>query len=105
MKYDFDKSEKYLIPQYLINYKSRYFSDSTLPNNFDAILRVVRTERNTFKEIHSKEIQKIISEKYNKNEDTLFVLEVVKKANTFVRIGLPLYHYTYKKTTTYLAEK
>lgn len=37
-------------------------------------------------------------EKYNKNEDTLFVLEVVKKANTFVRIGLPLYHYTYKKS-------
>lgn len=36
-------------------------------------------------------------EEYSKNEDTFFIFECVKKASSFVRIGLPLYHYSYKK--------
>ena len=36
-------------------------------------------------------------EEYSKNEDAFFILECVKKASSFVKIGLPLYHYSYKK--------
>ena len=36
-------------------------------------------------------------EKYNKNEDTRFMFECVKRATSFARIGVPLYHYSYKK--------
>ncbi len=32
-----------------------------------------------------------------KNEDSIFSFDIVKKSDTFARIGLPLYHYSYKK--------
>lgn len=35
--------------------------------------------------------------RYDKNEDTLFVFEVMKRSHNFARIGIPLYHYSYKK--------
>lgn len=49
--------------------------------------------------LYKKELLEDIcfDERYSKNEDTIFVFDCVKKANSFVRIGIPLYHYFYKK--------
>lgn len=39
-------------------------------------------------------------EEYSKNEDSIFLVDVVKRANSFMRIGFPFYHYYYDDTDT-----